>query len=120
LVIGGVRAANNDPTITSTHPLTDEVELISLDPRNNPVPDQLRNMNRFPGIGISRGVGGALSTSGKNMYYQIESAGSKSLTGETSRLPHCAFGKGATVHVVRQKAHHTHLCPVYPLKAVHG
>jgi hypothetical protein len=73
-VIGGVRAASYDPYITYDNRIN-EVELISFDPRNNPVPDRLGNINRFPGTGISGGgsgsgsggVGGALSTSGKSL-----------------------------------------------------
>jgi hypothetical protein len=74
LVIGGVRNGN-DPGITYFNRTSDEVELISFDPRNNPVPDQLGNMNRFPWLGIRGCVGGALSTSGKSLYIQPKSAG---------------------------------------------
>jgi hypothetical protein len=36
------------------------VELISLDPKNNPVPDRLKNLNQFP-TGICHGGGGMLT-----------------------------------------------------------
>jgi hypothetical protein len=39
LVIGGFDSAGK---------LTDELELISLDPKNNPVPARLKNLNKFP------------------------------------------------------------------------
>jgi hypothetical protein len=44
--------------------LSDTVELISLDPKNNPVPDRFKNLKKFP-INIRWG-GGALFSHGKN------------------------------------------------------
>jgi hypothetical protein len=54
LVIGGVSDGSK---------ITDELELISLDPKNNPVPDRLKNLNKFP-TNIFRG-GGAMWTQGE-------------------------------------------------------
>jgi hypothetical protein len=53
-VIGGC-----DSTCSST----DALELISLDPKNNPVPAQLKNLNKFPTNIL--GGGGAMLTQGQ-------------------------------------------------------
>jgi hypothetical protein len=39
---------------------TDTVELISLDPKNNPVPDRFKNLNKFP-VKIFSGGGACFS-----------------------------------------------------------
>jgi hypothetical protein len=44
--------------------LSDEVELTSLDPKNNPVPERLKSLNKFP-LKIWFGGGGVFS-SGNN------------------------------------------------------
>jgi hypothetical protein len=55
LVIGG---------LDSTYSETDVVELISLDPKNNPVPARLKNLKKFPIIIFSGG--GAMLTQGQS------------------------------------------------------
>ena len=42
---------------------TDTVELVSLDPRNNPVPDRFKELNKFPSL-IQYSGGGALFSPG--------------------------------------------------------
>jgi hypothetical protein len=55
LVIGGLDSTGN---------ISDVVELISLDPKNNPVPARLKNLKKFPTI-ITTG-GGAMLTQGQS------------------------------------------------------
>jgi hypothetical protein len=54
LVIGGLDSTGN---------ISDVVELISLDPKNNPVPARLKNLHKFP-TKIDNG-GGAMLTQGQ-------------------------------------------------------
>jgi hypothetical protein len=49
---------------------TEEVELISLDPKNNLVPDRFKNLKKFPKK--IRYGGGALFYHGKNLYLTPE------------------------------------------------
>jgi hypothetical protein len=60
LVIGGE---------DSTFSVTDVVELISLDPKNNPVPARLKNLKKFP-TSIDSG-GGAMLTQGQSTRWIV-------------------------------------------------
>jgi hypothetical protein len=61
LLVGGNLSNPGSPT--------DTVEFISLDPKNNPVPDRYKNIKNFP-VKIWRG-GGVLFSHSKNLHFEI-------------------------------------------------